>query len=122
LSGTPTRYWFDNSNKQVRFWPVPLSSDTVAVRYLKIPSEVTDSTTEANIIIPAPHHAVIWTGMLKHLHALDDDPQLAVWYENQYEAKILRMRNELWAQTKYDEPEFIEDHDPLSYHNYYYID
>lgn len=106
LAGDPIYYYFLASTFAA--WPIPASTNTTTVMtYLKKQAKLLDTSVESDILIPREHHAAIYEGALAKLYFQDDDPELAAEKERLYNAKIMKMRNELWM-VQYDRPDTIE--------------
>ena len=103
-SGEAFLYYFVGT--QLNVVRIPSASTTLRLRYFHVPAEVTDSSDEADIIIPRQHHRAITLGVLQKLYDMEDDPELAVRFEQHYEARIQRMEHELMMQ-QYDRPQVV---------------
>jgi hypothetical protein len=103
-SGEPLVYYFKND--QLNVWPVPSSGTELREQYIHVPAAVTDSTVEADIVIPKQHHRAIILGTLLKLYDMEDDPELAVRFEGHYEARIERMKTGLLI-VQVDRPEIV---------------
>jgi hypothetical protein len=88
------------------FWPIPLSSDTLTMRYLAQHPQVTAGTTESGILIPPQHHRVISLGSIWKCLDLEDDPNLAMRYQNLYETRIESMKRDVFIR-QYDRPDRV---------------
>lgn len=101
--GLPYTYYFVGGD--LRLWPIPDQNYTATLTYLQYPADlVADSDTP---ILPARHNRVIVLGALVDLYRLEDDPELAAVFEQQFEKRIGTMRNDLWMR-QYDEPDTID--------------
>ena len=85
---------------------IPSASTTLRLRYLKKQAEVTYSSVEADILLPAEFHEAIVFGCLERLYDKEDDPELATRFEQHYETKLQTMRQQLLMQ-QYDRPQRI---------------
>lgn len=110
----PQFYYFIGS--QLYVYPVPAASQTLLLAYLQFPAELTDVSTENNIVLPARFHSILWNGALFQLYDMEDDPELASKFENRYERKIELMRNQVWLRQadRYDTIEIIDREDRWS--------
>lgn len=87
-------------------YPVPSSSATYHIYYLKAPSDLTSSSVEADILLPRKHHRLLVLGAASKLHAMDDDLDLSEKFAAQFEARIFNMQEDIWMR-QYDRPERI---------------
>ncbi len=107
----PVGYYF--LGKQPRFWYVPGAAETVNISYLRTHPTLVQGSLETDILIPPEHHEAILFGSLYKLYDMDDDFDIAQRFQQEYEGRIITMRNELWV-VQYDRPEQIyvlDDHD-----------
>ena len=88
------------------FWPIPLSSDTITMRYLAQHPQVTSGTIESGILIPPQHHRAISLGTIWKCLDMEDDPNLAMRYQNLYEARIESMKRDVFMR-QYDRPDRV---------------
>jgi hypothetical protein len=96
-AGDPTMYYFVGT--ELRFYPVPPSgSDLVELHYHCFPAELTANTVEADILLPARFHSLLWLGPLVALYMRDDDPDMAASYQTLYDRASARMRTALWRR------------------------
>lgn len=113
--GAPSLYYFKAA--RANFLPVPASGyASLDMDYLRSHPVLTETSLEAAILIPARHHRVITLGSLYKLYAMEDDPELSALFEEQYENKISRLREDL-SRLQYDRPDriFVLDDDDLDY-------
>lgn len=105
--GDPYIYYIVGGN-QLYVWPIPPASSTVRMRYLYVPSDVNDTTTDNQLsaIIPRRHHRVIFLGAVWKLYDMEDDPDLAARFEGHFENRMATMRNDLW-RNQYDQPDSV---------------
>lgn len=102
--GTPQLYYFLGTRAQ--FIPVPGSGTTLDMDYLCKHPTLTDTSLEAEILIPSNHHRIITLGALVRLFSMEDDPENAQLFSSQYEGRIQTMREEL-SRLQYDRPDRI---------------
>lgn len=95
----------------LRFWPLPPSTTTIRVKYIQYSPRLTDSSVEADFLLPARHHEAALFGMLRRLYDQQDDPELAATMAQQQQQLIAEMTEDLTKQ-QYDEPDFIRLTDP----------
>lgn len=112
LKGAPRFYYTEGG--VVRLWPAAPATYSVRLRYLRFSAEITSSTMESAILIPARHHRAIVLGALVRLYDMEDDPELAARFETHYEARIERMVNDIY-RWQYDRSEYVEVTDPDSW-------
>jgi len=104
--GAPYAYYFVGSTLYV--WPVPPATATVRMRYLSVPVDVTDTTDDATLatIFPRRHQRVITLGALWKLYDMEDDPDIAVRFQSNFEARMQTMRQDLWRH-QYDKADSV---------------
>lgn len=107
--GEPAFYYrLGNTIKQ---YPVPGSVYTYQIDYVKRPTALTTPTTggsDSSPIFPVDHHRVLVLGALSKANAMEDDPDTAAYFDNLYQAKISKIRNDLWG-WQYDRPDRVFD-------------
>lgn len=103
-AGQPVAYYFRGNQMYVYY--VPASNVTLDMQYLATHPALTQASVEADILIPSQHHRVIVLGALYKLYDMDDDFDIGASFQQQYEDRILKMRNELW-ERQYDRPDRI---------------
>lgn len=102
--GTPSWYYF--LARRAQFLPVPLSGYTLDMDYLAQHPTLLSTSIETDILIPANHHRVLVLGALLRLYSMEDDPENAALFGQQYEGRISTMREEL-SRLQYDRPDRI---------------
>lgn len=102
-NNTPTKYYFVGN--EINLWPVPSSGRTLRIMYIREPEPLTETTLEADILIPKRHHSIIVYGALVKAFLVNDDPQSAT-FQNMYETRYQQMRNDLWMK-QYDRTDRI---------------
>lgn len=102
--GDAEYYYFVKA--QPRIYPTPGASTTLHLEYVCFHPEVDETTLEAGILIPARHHRAITLGSLYKLYSMEDDPELAQVFEQEYEHRLSIMREDL-IRVQYDSPDHI---------------
>jgi len=112
LTDVAAPYLFYMIGSKVYPYPTPPNGTVLDLAYLAFHPQVTDSTVEADILIPARHHCVVPVGALYKLYMMEDDPELAQVFSQEYESRIEKMREDLMRQ-QYDRPDaiFVNDED-----------
>lgn len=108
-TGDPFFYYF--IGHKLNFAPIPLASQTLRLRYLAMHPDVTVDTTSVDYLVPQRHWMLLVYGTLQRLYDLDDDPEMSARFEQHFESRIMRMRDELW-KTQYDRPDRVVITDP----------
>lgn len=103
LEETPTSFYFVGSD--LYLWPIPISGN-FRVGYVRVQADLTAASTESAILLPARHHRLILLGMLYKLHSQEDDAENSAMFKQQYDERVLRMRNDLFKQ-QYDRGDFM---------------
>ena len=103
-AGQPVAYYFLGDTLNV--YLVPSSSTTLTLAYLAQHPALTQSSVATDILLPPQHHRVIALGTLYKLYDMDDDFDIGASFQQQYEDRIEKMRNDLW-QRQYDRPDRI---------------
>lgn len=111
-SGTPYVYYFIGST--MHLWPVPDSTYTMTLNYIKTPTALSALTDTP--IVPVQHHRVIVLGALVTLYNMEDDPDLAAVFKQQFEQRLQTMREDAWKR-QYDRPDRI--YDVFGYDDYF---
>jgi hypothetical protein len=109
-AGSPSIYYFEAG--ALNFYPLPASTDSVVVKYSKVPPALTLTTLEASIVFPPKfHRSVLVMGALSKLALAQDDVDMAQAYERLYEKALsLMVEDQLSQQT--DRTDFIHVNDP----------
>lgn len=102
--GDPVYYWLFND--QINVWPVPGSGTTVRMRYIKEPADLAEGMLEAAIEWPKRHHRMLVLGALFKLYDMEDDPELAVRFQQHYEEAIQKMAGDVFSR-QLDRPDVI---------------
>lgn len=110
LVDAPSMYYVEGG--VLKFWPIPpVGTGTAKLRYLQWSAAITSTSVESAILIPPRHHEVVMFGALTRLYDKEDDPELAVRFEQQYQQALNDMVEDLFHQ-QFDEPDFIRVLDP----------
>ena len=96
---------------RLRYEIIPPVSTTVRVLFLQYSARLTESSVEADFLIPARHHEVVFFGMLRRLYDQQDDPELAATMAQQRDQGVQDMVEDLFHQ-QFDEPDYIRLTDP----------
>jgi hypothetical protein len=107
---TPQVFYFRKGD--LLFWPIPPTGTAIDLEYVCFHPEVSESSLEADFLIPARHHRAIMLGALVKLYAMEDDPEQATFFKNLYDERIEQMREDL-SRRQYDRPDriFVVDED-----------
>lgn len=103
-AGQPVAYYFRGGKMFVYF--VPAVNMTLDMQYLAVHPTLTSASVATDILLPAQHHRSIVLGTLYKLYDMDDDFDIGASFQQQYEDRILKMRDELWQQ-QFDRPDRI---------------
>lgn len=104
--GQPLYYYFVGD--QMFVYPLADTAYTLTLRYIAIPTRL-DSTlpgTSDIPLIPDRHRRVILLGSLVSANAMEDDTDLAAWFEQQFEARLARMTQDVWKK-QWDRPDMM---------------
>lgn len=104
--GVPGIYYFVGNT--LKIWKVPQTTYTASIRYLKSQPEVDENDVASAVLLPARHHRVVVLGALYKLYAMEDDPELAIAFKQQYEERIELMAEDLFKR-QYDRTDRIVD-------------
>ncbi len=90
-SGDPRFYWFLAS--EIHVWPIPkASTGRYNLRYIRKSDPIIQSSVETDILLPREDHRVIVVGTLAKLYTMEDDPEQAVAFKNEYDERLVKMR------------------------------
>jgi hypothetical protein len=95
-TGTPQLAYFVAN--EVSFYPTPTADMVVTMGYLANPAALTDTSLEADILVPAQFHQAIVDGALYKLYAMEDDTDIAPTFETYFEREIQNMREQVWKR------------------------
>jgi hypothetical protein len=102
--GNPIAYYFLDG--QLRVFNIPGSTQVLRISYVAEHPLLVQTDVEATILIPKYHHRAIVMGALWKLYDMEDDPELAVRFEQHYENRINTMRDDIWMK-QFDRPDRI---------------
>lgn len=111
-TGTPIYYYYSGVSFYV--WPIPDTTYTWFLKYMRIHPELTISSVEGDLYLPARHHRVVLLGALSKLYVQDDDPELGAAYDELFEIRYANMREDLW-RWNHDKDDVMLDVDPEPY-------
>jgi hypothetical protein len=92
-TGAPRHFYFVKN--QLKAYPIPASTDTLNMEYICWHPELSETSVEADILIPARHHRVLVVGTLTKLYAMEDDPELSQLFQGMYQERLRMMREDL---------------------------
>lgn len=98
----------------LRAYPRPNNGATLTLDYIHKPVDLLVSDAEAAIKIPSQYHQVLVDGTLYKLYAMEDDPELAAFFRQEYIDRIREMDGDLWQQ-QYSDPNQINVIDPADF-------
>lgn len=104
-TGQPVIYYFLGS--ALNIWYVPsVGSNVLTLEYLCHQPALNQASVETDFLIPPQYHRAVVLGALYKLYDMDDDFDIGASFQQQYEDRILKMRNELWMR-QFDRPDRI---------------
>jgi len=110
LQASPILYYREAG--QLAVYPIPSASETVTMKYVRVPAALTATSLETDIVLPARfHRGALVNGALYRLYLMQDDTELSAGFERLYEKAISLMRDDLWRE-QYERPQFIHVNDP----------
>lgn len=102
-TGQPVIYYFLGNTFKV--YPVPDAAYTLTLKYVKTFTPLSaDTDTPA---LPNNHRLVV-LGALASAYDMEDDTDLAVRFEQRFENRLMRAREDWWV-NQYDSPQFMYD-------------
>lgn len=108
--GTAQLYFFEAD--QFTVYPVPSASDTVLVKYIRIPAELTATSIESAVRWPKRYHrGTLVMGTLSKLAVMQDDVELGASFERLYEQALARMVSDVFKQQS-QRTDYIHVNDP----------
>ena len=108
--GSPMLYYFEGET--LNFYPIPTSGDSVLIKYVKVPAELTLTSPESDIAFPKRYHrSVLVMGTLTRLAVMQDDLDLSNGYERLYEKALALMVEDVFKQQS-QRSDFIHINDP----------
>ena len=115
--GTPYVYYFEGSALKV--YEIPSATQTLRLRYLRSAPVITDTSTEAALLLPRDYHEALVYRSVVRLADMDDDNDVAGRFDGLYE-NVMGQMTEALMSLQHDEPEFIHVIDPDDYDMGYY--
>jgi hypothetical protein len=114
LAGTPYYYYFVGN--QLNVWQIPGATQTLDMRYSRKAPVITETTTEAALLLPADFHEPLEFRTVANLADGDDDNDVAARFEAKAENGIAQMTATLF-EIQRDEPEYVHaiDFDDFDY-------
>lgn len=113
-TGMPTYYYF-SAPGVMRLYPTPDMNYTATLNYYALQNAVGSSDLESAILLPPRHHRAISLGVLARLYAMEDDTELAMMFDQQYETRIAMMTEDVSMQ-QFDRPQKVVDvHDDYEF-------
>jgi hypothetical protein len=103
-TGTPLYYYFVGT--QLNLWPIPSSTQTLRLRYLRTAPVINENSTEAQILLPPDFHEAWEFRTVANLADLDDDNDVAARFEAKAENGIAQMTEALIA-LQHDEADYV---------------
>ena len=97
----------------MKVYPIPDAAYTYTLEYRIAPATLVAAGDSP--LIPARFHRLLSFRALSYLHAQEDNPQMASYWENQFMENIGRMREEAWMQQS-DRPNTILNVDTDDYY------
>lgn len=96
-SGVPYCWYFEGTDLTA----YPSSSDTLSVRYIKVPTDLTNNSDEP--VFPARYHYALVDGACTYAYRDSDNLEAASATEDEFEKAILEMTDSLLV-VNYDSP------------------
>jgi hypothetical protein len=106
----PPLYYYVTEGTTVNTFPTS-STDELLVRYWKVPDELTGSVTP---ILPTRWHSLIVDGARARAYTNADDWELRTAAQNDFEAKLERMRESLDSQQHDAPDDYVVVTDPYA--------
>lgn len=101
----PRLYYFEGNN--LKFWPIPPASTArVKLRHLSFSADITSTSAESAIIVPARHHPAILFGALSRISAMEDDPEMSTLWATRRDERMAVMIEDV-VRKQYDQPDFV---------------
>lgn len=116
----PQNFYFVGA--QLRLYPTPPSDSTgrYLLDYMAIQPELTTTSNETSILLPPRFHRIVVMGAIARLSAMEDDEDIAAFFNAQVEQRVQQMKYDLFKQ-QYMQPDrvFVTDQDD-TYENFPY--
>ena len=104
--GQPIYYYFIGN--QLNVYPVPDSSYSSRIMYIKNQPVLTSASVESDILVPPKFHRMIAYKGLEMLYSMEDDPDLATIFGGFYDRGVYKMKNDL-SVKQLDRPSRMYD-------------
>lgn len=113
--GEPTSYYFVGNT--LKLFPVPsASTGRFQLDYFATQPALTDTSVEADILLPVRHHWAILLGTLYRLYMKEDDPENAAAFNQSFENRLLIAREDLFRrQYQQSDRIYVIDEDDEAY-------
>lgn len=109
-AGSPLLYYFEAG--QLKSYPIPSASESLRVKYIRVPEELTLTSLESDILFPKRYHrSVLVIGALSRLALMQDDPELGQSFGSLYERALAFMVEDVFKQQS-QRTDFIHVNDP----------
>ena len=102
-TGQPLIYYFLGNT--FKLYPVPDAGYTLTLKYIK---KFTPLANDTDVPDLPNNHRLVVLGALASAYDMEDDTDLAIRFEQRFENRLLRVREDWWVR-QYDSPEFIQD-------------
>lgn len=89
--GEPTHWYYYLGSNLIRLFPYPDAVYTYVIAFIARSVDLSTSSLTTDIKVPDHHRRVMVLGALKNLYPINDDMNAAMFFEQQYEARIQRM-------------------------------
>lgn len=97
IVGSPISYYFLGNS--LRLFPTPpASTGRFQLDYFATQTPVVESSPASAILLPVRHHRAIVLGALWRLYKREDDPENGAVFQQDYENKILQMKDDLFRR------------------------
>lgn len=103
-SGSPYFYYFEGM--QLRVWQVPGASQTLRLRYVKVPATVGQSDPESAIAVPPIGHEALVFRSIMRLADLEDDSEIAARFGSLFDQEMEQLE-EAFGVQQFDVPDHI---------------
>lgn len=114
VGGILLAYW---DGTTLQFYPQPLSTQTVKMRYIRWSPAITGSSVEGAFLLPPQFHRLIMYGAVARMYDMEDEPDLAARYDTRFENGIGRMQEAL-SKKQYMQADHIFITDPDDYYDF----
>lgn len=104
-TGEPRYYAFIAHTLQL--FPLPDAAYNLTLVYLVYPTPLLSTDVEATILVPPRHHQALVEGTLAKLYKLEDDMELSMASNAEFEKVIMTMKDDLFRRTSADRADRI---------------